>query len=226
VDRDPPGGIERKVIEGVRIFLVDDHTIVRSSLGMMMESYGARVVGEAEDGQSAIDLALALRPDVILMDLTLPGMDGIEATRRICAAWPEARVLALTMHTEEEFLIPFLEAGGAGFVSKSAADRDVLQAIRSILDGKPFLGERGILALVSQHSASPEKARPGPEVLSERERTVLELTVRGYTSREIGQQLSLSPHTIDTYRARIMEKLDLEHRHELVDFAIRHHFLG
>lgn len=214
------------MLEGVKILLVDDHTVVRTSLGLMMESFGAQVVGEAGDGNSAVAKALELRPDVILMDITLPDTDGIEATRQIIAAWPEARILALTMHAETEYLVSFLAAGGVGYVRKSAADRDVLAAIQAVIRGQPFLGEQGLQALLGQSASNQTGSTPGPEVLSERERTVLEMTARGYTSREIGDQLSLSPHTVDTYRSRIMEKLGLATRHELVDFAIRHQLLG
>jgi DNA-binding NarL/FixJ family response regulator len=214
------------MLEGVRILLVEDHAIVRSSLAMLFESHGALIVGEVEDGPSAVVKALELRPDIILMDITLPGIDGIEATRRICSAWPEARVLALTMHSEDLYLVPFLEAGGAGYVRKSAADRDVLDAIKAIRAGETFVGAGGIATLVRQYKPSGSALPPGPEVLSDRERLVLEKIVRGYTSREIGDQLSISPHTVDTYRTRIMEKLGLSNRHELVDYALRNHLIS
>lgn len=214
------------MLEGVRILLVEDHAVVRSSLAMLFESHGAQIAGEAEDGLAAIDLALTLHPDIIIMDITLPMMDGIEATRRITSAWPEARILALTMHSEDSYLVPFLEAGGAGYVRKSAADRDVLDAIQTILAGGTFVGQGGIATLVRQHKPASKEQPPGPEILSERERLVLEKTVRGFTSREIGDQLNISSHTVDTYRTRIMEKLGLNNRHELVDYALRNHMLN
>ncbi len=161
------------------------------------------------------------------MDITLPDIDGIEATRQICATWPEARVLALTMHSEDVYLVPFLEAGGAGYVRKSAADRDVLDAIKTIMSGETFIGTGGLEALIHQHRPpSGGTLPPGPEVLSDRERLVLTLTVRGFTSREIGEQLNISPHTVDTYRTRVMEKLGLLNRHELVEYALRHHIIS
>jgi DNA-binding NarL/FixJ family response regulator len=215
------------MLDGVRILLVEDHAVVRSSLGMLLKSHGADIVGEAEDGRSAIEKALELRPDIVLMDITLPDMDGIEVTRQICAAWPDAKVLALTMHSEDVYLVPFLEAGGVGYVRKSAADRDVLNAIRSIRAGESFISSNGLEALLRQHRPSTENAQPpGPEVLSDRERLVLEKTVRGYTSREIGEQLSISPHTVDTYRTRVMVKLGLVNRPELVEYALRHHLIN
>ncbi len=214
------------MIEGVRILLVDDHAVLRSSLGLLLSAHGAIVIGEAEDGESAITKAFELQPDVILMDITLPGIDGIEVTRRICQAWPDAKVLALTMHGEDLYLTPFLEAGGVGYVRKSAADREVLKAIEAIYRGETFLQNEGIETLVrKQRSGLTKGQHPGLEILSERERLVLEKTVRGFTSNEIGDQLGISPRTVDTYRTRLMHKLGLTRRHELVDYAIQHHLL-
>lgn len=215
------------MINGVRILLVEDHTVVRSSLGMLLKSHGGEIVGEASDGKCAISKALELRPDIILMDLSLPDMDGIEATRQIYNAWPEAKILALTMHSEDVYLVPFLEAGGAGYVRKSAADRDVLDAIKTVMAGESFISPQGLETLLRQHRAyaAARAQPPAPEVLSDRERLVLEKTVRGYTSREIGEQLNISPRTVDTYRTRVMVKLGLSTRHELVEYALRHHII-
>lgn len=209
----------------IKVLLVDDHTVMRSGLRLLLEKEADIVViGEADNGVQGLEQALRLRPDVIMMDVTLPDFDGVECTRRIRSAWPEAIVLALTMHAEDIYLVPFLEAGGVGYVRKSAADRDVVDAIRTAARGEFFLQREGVQAIVQEHRAKPDK--PGPEVLSERERTVLELTARGFTSREIGEQLSLSPRTIETYRERIMEKLHLEHRSQLVEYAFQHRLLG
>jgi DNA-binding NarL/FixJ family response regulator len=214
------------MLNGVRILLVEDHAVVRSSLGMLLTAHGALIVGEAADGADAICQTLALRPDLILMDITLPDKDGIEVTREICAAWPEAKVLALTMHSEDVYLVPFLEAGGVGYVRKSAADRDVLNAIKTIQAGESFISQDGLEALLQRHKpAANGPQSPGPEVLSDRERLVLEKTARGYTSREIGEQLNISPHTVDTYRTRLMVKLGLVSRPELVEYALRHHII-
>lgn len=211
----------------LRVLLIDDHTVMRSGLRLLIElSPDIVVVGEAATGHEGVEQALTLRPDVIVMDITLPDLDGVECTRRIRAAWQEARVLALTMHAENVYLVPFLEAGGAGYVRKSAADREVVAAIRAIARGETYLQPEGIQAMVDEHRVKPTTDQPGPEVLSERERQVLELTARGFTSREIGEQLALSPRTIETYRERIMEKLKLAHRSQLVEYAVQHHLLG
>lgn len=206
----------------IRVLLVDDHAVVRSGLHLLLEQEAdIAVVGEAEDGARAVEQSLARQPDVIVMDITLPDFDGVEATRRIHANLPDTRVLALTMHDEDAYLVPFLQAGGAGYVHKSAVDRDVVAAIRAVARGESFLQPAGVAAMVRQHQ-SPQ---PGPDALSERERQVLALTAKGFTSREIGEQLALSPRTVETYRERIMQKLGLQHRSELVEFALKHKLL-
>lgn len=210
----------------VRALLVEDHAVVRSSLALLLSSHGIVVVGEAADGEQAVVEALRLRPDIIIMDITLPDLDGVEATRRICQEWPQARVLALTMHGEEAYLLSFLEAGGAGYVTKSSVDREVVEAIRRVLAGETYVQAQGMQWLVRRHRSPATLAtEPGPEVLSERERSVLEHTARGFTSREIGERLGISPHTVDSYRTRIMEKLGLKQRHQLVEYALRHRLL-
>jgi two-component system response regulator NreC len=131
------------------------------------------------------------------------------------------------MHSEEAYLLSFLEAGGAGYVRKASVDREVIEAIRRVLAGETYVQEDGVQTLLKKHRGDPGvQEHPGPQVLSERERTVLEQTARGFTSREIGEQLGISPHTVDSYRTRIMEKLGLEHRHQLVEYALKHRLLG
>ena len=211
------------MLDNVRILLVDDHSVMRSSLGLLLENYGAQIIGEAADGETAIKLALELKPDIILMDITLPGINGIEATRRICAANPSARVLALTMHAEDIFLPPFLEAGGVGYIRKSAVYSDLLDSIQKTLQGKTILDTKGVQAMMD--NAKKQEDANHENLLSVRERDVLILTARGYTSREIGDQLSISPRTVDTYRSRIMHKLVLKHRHQLMEYAIKKRLL-
>lgn len=211
----------------IRILLVDDHALLRAGLRALLATEpDIVVVGEAGTGEQAITLAAELRPDIVLMDLSMPGMGGLEATRQIAALGLEIRVLILTVHAEEEYLMPVLEAGGSGYVMKHSADSELLGAIRTVAAGNVFLYPTGT-SLLAQGYRAPRK--PGGEeaesdplrLLSERETEVLRLTVEGYTSAEIGERLKISPKTVDTYRQRFMEKLDLHHRSELVRFALQ-----
>lgn len=212
--------------EPVRILLIDDHAIVRSGVRLLIEQEpDLVVVGEAETAKTGISMALELRPDVTVMDITLPDMDGISAARQILGEWKDARLLALTMHGESGFLVPFLEAGGMGYLQKSAVDRQLIRAIRQVAAGECSVQSTGVSEIIARHRPS-RNATPGVERLSERERQVLVLTARGFTSREIGEQLFVSARTVETYRSRIMEKLDLHHRSGLVEFALDHDLLG
>lgn len=166
--------------------------------------------------------AAVLRPDLVLMDLTMPGIGGLEATRRIAAGGSGARVLILTVHAESEYLVPVLQAGGAGYVTKRSADRDLVRAIRLVAGGDVFLYPSAARVL-TQSLVSPAEERPESpvDVLSQREREVLVLTAEGFSSTEIGEKLGLSHKTVETYRQRMMDKLELRHRSELVRFALR-----
>jgi two-component system response regulator NreC len=211
----------------VRVFMVDDHTLVRSGLCLLLEKEpGIEVIGEADTAVSALEQLAHLSPDVVLLDISLPDHDGVEVARAIFAEYPAVRMIALTMHSESAYLMPFLEAGGMGYVRKSAADRDLIRAIHTVMRGEIFLQPAGVQFMARHHHA-PKVPSPGldPSVLSERERQVIEMVARGFTCREIAEHLSLSPRTIETYRERIMEKLNLSHRSELVEYALRHQLL-
>jgi two-component system response regulator NreC len=207
----------------IRILLVDDHAVLRSGLRALLEAEpGFLVVGEAGTGEEAVMKTPQLRPDVVVMDLSMPGMGGLEAVRQIAALGTTARVLVLTMHGEEEHLLPVLEAGGSGYVNKRSADEELIEAIKTVASGDVFLYPSGAKLLLR---GLKQKAEPGEndplEKLTDREREVLGFTVEGFSSSEIGKKLFISPKTVDTYRARIMEKLNLHHRSELVKFALR-----
>ena len=206
----------------IRILLADDHPVLRSGLdALLSREDDVMVAGHASTGEEAVEKARLLRPDVVVMDLAMPGMDGVEATRRIGELELGARVLVLTSQTEEEFLLPVLEAGGAGFVRKTSADTDLLNAIRTVARGEMFLYPSAARLLLRQYQHAKEPRAAGPlDRLSEREREVLTLSAEGYSSTEIGKKLFLSPKTVDTYRARLMQKLGLSHRAELVRLAL------
>jgi two-component system response regulator NreC len=214
--------LDPKMSSKIRILLADDHAVLRSGLDALLGlEDDFQVVGQAAGGEEAVEKTRLLQPDVVVMDLAMPGMDGLEATRRIAALEIGARVLVLTSQTEDEFLLPVLEAGASGFVRKTSADVDLLNAIRTVAGGEVFLYPSATRVLLRKYQQAREPQAEGPlDKLSEREREVLTLTAEGYSSAEIGKKLFLSPKTVDTYRARMMQKLGLTHRAELVKLAL------
>ena len=207
----------------IRLVLADDHAVLRAGLRALLAAEpDLSVVGEAGNGAEAIALVERKRPDVVVMDLDMPEMDGLEATRHIAAAGLPTRVLVLTMHEEEDSILTVLEAGGSGYVLKRSADTELLQAIRTVARGEVFLYPAATRLLLRAYRTGqqPEAAKPARNRLSEREEQVLALTAEGYSNQEIAKQLYLSSKTVDTYRQRIMEKLDLHHRAELVHYAL------
>lgn len=209
--------------DNIRVLLVDDHAILRGGLEALLNlEVDIEVAGEASTGEEAITKVRLLRPDVVVMDLGMPGIGGLEATREISALGLGARVLILTSHAEDEYLLPVLEAGGSGYVHKTKADEDLISAIRMVARDEVFLYPSATKLLLRGYRTAEEKGEASPlEALSEREREVLGLTAEGYSSSEIGKRLFLSPKTVDTYRARLMQKLGLTHRSELVRLALR-----
>ena len=209
--------------EPIRILLADDHTMFRAGLRALLEAESdIEVVGEAATGDEAVDRARTLRPDVVLMDLSMPGSGGLEATRRISALELESQVLVLTVHAEEEYLVPVVQAGASGYLTKTSADRDLIEAIRIVARGEVYLPPQATkLLLQAYKAAESDPDAPSLRQLSSREQEVLALTAEGYSSREIGKKLFISGKTVDTYRSRIMQKLGLNHRSELVRFALK-----
>jgi two-component system response regulator NreC len=206
----------------IRILLVDDHPVLRSGLDALLAlEPDLEVVGQASTGEEGIEKTRLLRPDVVVMDLAMPGMGGLEATKKVGELGLGAKVLVLTSQAEEEYLLPVLEAGGSGYVRKTSADEDLIRAIRTVARDEVFLYPNATKLLLRQYKLAEQKGEDGPlEKLSEREREVLALTAEGYSSGEIGKKLYLSPKTVDTYRARLMQKLGLGHRSELVRLAL------
>lgn len=209
--------------ELIRILLADDHAVLRAGLRALLEAEpGMEVVGEVGTGEEAIAMVERMRPDVVVMDLSMPGMGGLEATRRIAEMGKNTRVLVLTMHGEEEHLLPVLEAGGSGYVNKRSADEELIEAIRTVARGDVFLYPNAAKLLLQGFRGKAERGEADPlDKLTEREREVLGYTAEGFSSAEIGKKLFISPKTVDTYRSRIMEKLGLHHRSELVRFALQ-----
>ncbi|MCI0433078.1 MAG: response regulator transcription factor [Gemmatimonadetes bacterium] len=206
----------------IRVLLVDDHLLLRAGLKSLLEAEDdIRVVGEASTGEEGIDKAGFLKPDVVVMDLSMPGMGGLEATRAIVAAGA-SKVLVLTMHDEEEYLLSVLEAGGSGYVKKTSAETDLTAAIRTVAKDEVFLYPNAARLLLQGFRVRGTRPEDDPlDRLTDREREVLAMTAEGFSSSEIAKRLFISPKTVDTYRSRIMHKLELSHRSELVQFALR-----
>jgi two-component system response regulator NreC len=208
--------------EALKVLLVDDHAMFRAGIKALLEVEGrVSVVGEAASGDEAVDLVRELKPEVVVMDLSMPGSNGLEATRRIAALELDTKVLVLTVHAEEEYLVPVVEAGASGYLTKTSADTDLLEAIRVVARGQVFLPPKATTLLLKRYKAEESSDSAGLHDLSSREQEVLALTAEGFSSREIGKKLFISPKTVDTYRSRIMDKLGLSHRSELVRFALR-----
>lgn len=206
----------------IKILLVDDHAMFRAGIRALIEGEERlKVVGEASSGDEAVDRVRELKPDIVIMDLAMPGSNGLEATRRISALELNTSVLVLTVHAEEEYLVPVVEAGASGYLTKTSADTDLLEAIRVVARGQVFLPPKAATLLLKRYKDAEGEDSAGLKDLSTREQEVLALTAEGFSSREIGQKLFISPKTVDTYRSRIMDKLGLTHRSELVRFALR-----
>ena len=208
----------------IRIILADDHAVVRAGLKAVLGSAkDMLVVGEASTGLEAVEMAERLKPEVVVMDLSIGEVDGGEATKMLIEKGIPSRVLILTMHPEEEYLVPMLEAGATGFLPKTAADRELIEAVRTVARGDIFVRPEAarILAKGYQRKDPMQEDRAKYERLTDRERDVLRLVAQGYSAPEIGERLFISPKTVDTYKARIHDKLGLSHRHEYVQLALR-----
>ena len=207
----------------IRLLVADDHGVLRAGLRSLLNAEpDMEVVGEAADGAEAVRRVQESRPDVVLMDIGMPGTSGLEATRQIRELNLPCKVLILTVHPEEEYLVRVLRAGALGYVRKESADTDLLEAIRTVHKGGAFLYPHAMRTLLTEfvHRAGPDELQTY-ELLSERERQVLLMTAEGLTNQEIGKRLSISSKTVDTYRSRIMDKLNLRRRSELVNLALR-----
>src|SRR6185295_14865648 len=208
----------------IRVVLADDHTVVRAGLKAVLgAARDIHVIGEASNGREAVAMAERLDPDVVVMDLTMPELDGTAATKEIVQKGLRSRVLVLTMHLEDDYLVPLMEAGAAGYLVKSVADRELVDAVRAVAKGDMYVRQSAahVLArrLTRKDPAQAERERY--DKLTERERDVLRYIAQGYSAPEIGEKLFISPKTVDTYKQRIQEKLGLAHRSDYVQFALK-----
>ncbi len=209
------------MIKKIRILLADDHAVLRAGIRALLEAQpDLQVIGEAGDGQAAVQRARELQPDVVVMDIGMPGLDGLAATRQILDSNPKTRILFLTQHENKEYILPALKLGAAGYVLKRAEGDELLTAIRTVYAGGTFLDPAIAGALVSEVSRDEKTADPF-DSLSEREREVLVLLAQGKTYQQIAEILFISPKTVDFHRINIMRKLGLSNRAELTRFAIQ-----
>ena len=207
----------------LRILLADDHTVVRQGLRKVLEERPEwQVVAEAGDGREAVRLAEQHKPDVAVVDVAMPLLNGIEATRQITRRAPQTKVLVLSMYSDEAYVTQMLKAGATGYLLKDSADVDLLQAVQAVSQGKSFFSP-AVARLMSDDYARQrgEDAVDRYESLSEREREIFQLVAEGKTNKEMAALLFISPSTVETHRARIMEKLDLHSAAEIVLYAVR-----
>jgi two-component system response regulator NreC len=204
------------------VLLVDDHEVVRSGLQMLLESEPeVAIIGDAASGEAALEAVEKLQPDVVVMDIGLPDISGIEATQRIKERWPEVAVVALTIHEDKEYFFQMLDAGASGYIPKRAAPEELLTAIRAAARGEVYLYPSLAKLLVKDYLTEPQQEEDPLDGLTDREQEVLELVADGLTNREIGQELNISHKTVARHRENIMQKLNLHSRVELVKYAIR-----
>jgi DNA-binding NarL/FixJ family response regulator len=203
----------------VRVLIADDHGIVRSGLRLLLERQkGVEVIGEASDGVEALDMAVRERPDLAILDVKMPKLTGLQATRDIKAQAPEVAVLILSMHDDERYLFEALRAGAAGYVLKRAADQDLLDAVRAAARGEPFLTPDAQRALIKDVL---ERDSEGADELTPREQEIVKLVAEAHQNKEIAELLHLSEKTVENHRANAMKKLGMRDRVELVRYAIR-----
>lgn len=212
----------------IRILIVDDHAMLRAGLKLLIEGQrDMRVVGEAGDLRAAIDAAKKTTPDVIILDLSMPGGSGVAGVERLRATVPDAKILVLTMHDDPAYVRSAIAMGASGYVVKSAADSELISAIRAVNMGRMFVDMKGAGTLDSLLHKLPKSPSQSPiETLSEREREVLIDVARGHTSQQIADRIGLSVKTVESYRARMMQKLGLKTRADIMNLAVESGLLG
>lgn len=210
----------------IRVFIVDDHSVLRSGLKMILNSQKDMIViGEADSGVVALTKAKSLNPDIILLDISMPDMNGLEALEKIRKI-SSAKILMLTMHNDEKYLQEALKAGANGYVLKQAADTELLQAIREVVKGEIYLDSTLAQNLVKFMYSPHKETKNSDSHLTEREKEVLRYIALGYTNKEIGESLLVSVKTVETHKARIMEKIQCHKRSDLVRYAIEHRYIS
>ncbi|MDR1990328.1 MAG: response regulator transcription factor [Acidobacteriaceae bacterium] len=208
----------------IRIVLADDHTVIRQGLRLLLERHaGFQVVGEAADGREALDVVGATTPDVAVLDIAMPNLNGIEAARQIANRFPSVAIVVLSMHADESYLLQALKVGARAYLLKDSADTDLIAAIRAVTEGKAFFSPAisRLLADDYVHQLRERGVQDSYELLTPREREILQLLAEGKSNKAVATLLNLSPFTVDTHRNRLMQKLNLHSAPELVLYAVR-----
>jgi two-component system response regulator NreC len=214
-------------MDKIRILLADDHPLIRSGISTLLQSYkDFEIVGEAQDGEEAVEKTKVLKPDVLIIDLSMPKLSGIEATGIITKKHPDVKVLVLTMHENEEYVYQILKSGAGGYVLKSAGKEELSAAIRAVAKGEKFFSPR-VSEIMAQsyvrRKEGGETSSKGEMIpLTRREKEILRLVVKGFTNQQIADQLCISPRTVDTHRTNLMQKLNIHDVANLVRYAIEH----
>lgn len=204
----------------ISVLIADDHTIVRSGVRLLLEAESdIRVVGEALNGREALELAEALQPDVVLMDITMPELDGLEATKQLKSRFPNINVLVLTMHRSDDYFFEMLKAGASGYILKGAKTSELINAVRIVQQGEVFLYPSMTQKLVQGYLQLADWESEGEPSLSPREKEVFRLLAEGYSNKEIAEKLVISPSTVHSHRGNLMDKLGLGNRRELIQYA-------
>lgn len=210
----------------IRVLVADDHTILREGLVALIDASGdCQVVAQAADGVETIESALRLRPDVVVLDISMPRLNGIEVVRRLSNELEDARILVLTMHAEEEYVLHVVRAGASGFLLKDSATSDLLKAVRSLAAGRGYFGTHAS-AVLARQVQNPGQALADPyRDLTTREREVFHLIAEGLTTKEIAKRLGTSTKTAENHRFRVLDKLDVRNTAELIRYAVKHRLL-
>ena len=207
----------------IKVLIADDHTILRQGIKALLDNQAEiEVIGEAKDGREALTLIERLLPDVVLMDIAMPGLNGLEATRRIKKKFPGIKVLVLTMYTNEEYVFQILNAGANGYLVKETAFQDLISAIKAVYRDEAFMSPSISKKVINRYTQRVRKANdPTCDILTTREREILQLIAEGSSSKKIAEALFISPKTVETHRTHIMDKLNIHNRTDLVKYAIR-----